>query len=136
MYLYRCRGCDEEIQAGKPRVRCQQCEDYDICANCVLLATAAGGHQADHRTVLHRASGVAASASPPRALGANGWGVLIEHDTFATLEPFDELMEVIFRCLDSERLGYLSPEAFSAFCDLVDIPSADNVCKSRAPLTV
>jgi hypothetical protein len=61
--FYYCHGCTETIPAQKARIRCQQCPDYDLCANCAVLGTVTRAHMSSHSTTLYRTSGF--SGPPP-----------------------------------------------------------------------
>ena len=57
MSLYRCDGCTEPIPPNKVRMHCQQCPDYDLCADCVVLGAVTGSHHGSRATTLDSLTG-------------------------------------------------------------------------------
>jgi hypothetical protein len=147
MSLYFCNGCTEPIPAQKARVQCQECRDYDLCANCAILGTITGVHLGSHRTTLHRTSGFASVPPPPPPLptrnpfpGPAGvssdqqgqstpsWKQFFNAQTWQHTDSFAQLTAAIFERLDTGRTGYMTPEAHSGLLDLLGIPLDENIC--------
>ncbi|KAF9468322.1 hypothetical protein BDZ94DRAFT_780312 [Collybia nuda] len=54
---FTCDSCNQPISPSSPRVRCQVCHDYDLCANCALGGRFNERHLASHPTQLYNPSG-------------------------------------------------------------------------------
>ncbi|KAJ7640902.1 hypothetical protein B0H17DRAFT_1105209 [Mycena rosella] len=54
---FSCDGCSRSISSKDPRIRCIDCPDYDLCANCAVGERFSGGHIAAHGTLVFRVSG-------------------------------------------------------------------------------
>jgi hypothetical protein len=151
MSLHFCNGCTEPIPAQKARVRCQECHNHDLCANCAILGTITGVHLSSHRTVLHRASGFANMPPPPparnpttnpaadppaaaapipnqqRAQATPSWSQLFDGRTWQPTDSFAQLAAAIFERA-AGGTGYMTPEAHSALLDLLGTPLHGNIC--------
>ena len=156
MSHYFCDGCTESIPAHKARIQCQECPNYDLCANCAILGTTTGAHLSSHRTVLHRASGFATVPPPPpppslparypstgpaRASSAvpgtapsqqrgQSWSQFFIPNTCQHTDSFAQVTAAIFARVDTGRTGYMTPEAWSALCDVLGTPLHENICMS------
>ncbi|KAK6540081.1 hypothetical protein TWF694_008911 [Orbilia ellipsospora] len=49
IFVYSCDNCGKELTVDQPRIRCHDCEDYDLCANCHLSGRWSGSHSFAHR---------------------------------------------------------------------------------------
>jgi hypothetical protein len=146
MSLYFCNGCTELIPAQKARVQCQECHNYDLCANCAILGTITGVHLSSHRTALHRTSGFASVPPPPPPPARNpttgpagvspdprgqptpSWSQFFNGQTWQHTDSFAQLTAAIFAQLDIGRTGYMTPEAHSGLLDLLGTPLHENIC--------
>ncbi|KAF9468320.1 hypothetical protein BDZ94DRAFT_779932 [Collybia nuda] len=74
-----CNFCDQIIAPSNPRVRCQVCQDYDLCANCALADRFNDQHIASHTVQLFKQSGY-----------FNGEGSILSRNTivFAQFLPY------------------------------------------------
>ncbi|KAJ7023496.1 hypothetical protein C8F04DRAFT_180102 [Mycena alexandri] len=52
-----CNACSQPIAATDPRIRCLECDEYDLCANCAISERFSGGHVASHSTSVFKMSG-------------------------------------------------------------------------------
>jgi hypothetical protein len=159
MASFSCDGCCEIIPPHKARIHCEECPDYDTCTNCYVLGIFTNSHTSSHRTVLKEKSGNVPTFSPPPpppprqnvpntapqqhtqmlprgniGLGVpdmQGWRLLF--DGSRPTQFMVDFFGVIFSCLDTARSGYLTPEQYSAFCDVQGYDLDANVCKSHLP---
>ncbi len=157
MSLYSCDGCAETIPAHKARIHCDQCLDYDVCANCYVVGKYTKGHTEAHSTQLEELSGVSPGApalparpsAPPgssisntqrtaqanseapysgrNAPGPAGWGPLFNGSHATPLGT--SFFSSIFSCLDTKSSGVLAPEQYSAFLDVLGYDLDGDVCK-------
>lgn len=63
---FNCDGCAEAIQHKNPRIHCELCADYDLCANCFVVGRTTKTHAAYHPTKLFKVS-VAPTVDAPQA---------------------------------------------------------------------
>jgi hypothetical protein len=150
MPLFTCDGCSEEIPDHKARLHCEVCVDYDTCANCYVIGRHTKSHTGTHNTTLKETSGSfspSTPALPPRPdsisrrsvapqstipVGTNGnWT-----DLFKGSQPtplFVEFLHLVFARIDTNRTGFLSPEQYSAFCDVQGYQLHEDVCERSFP---
>ncbi|KAJ7137535.1 hypothetical protein C8R43DRAFT_1202715 [Mycena crocata] len=62
---FSCDGCSKNIPPNNPRVRCVDCEDYDMCTNCAIGERFSGAHTVAHRTRIFKISGGGRQVSIP-----------------------------------------------------------------------
>ncbi|KAF9266082.1 hypothetical protein L218DRAFT_1075092 [Marasmius fiardii PR-910] len=54
---YSCDFCSQNIPADSPRIHCQICTDYDLCADCTLGERSSKGHSLEHAITIFKKSG-------------------------------------------------------------------------------
>lgn len=139
MSLYSCSGCSETIPPQKARLHCEYCANYDQCANCAILEVYrfTASHNPGHKTTLHRTSGYAPSPvnaeSPPHP---SAWGTMFDMKTLEPTASFIDLASALFDCIDSDRIGLVTPEAISHILDLVECPVVQNPWRKRLTAAV
>ncbi len=162
MSLYQCDGCQDAIPAQKARVHCQSCpgSSYDLCASCFITGVTSQNHVPGHSMVTYRTSGfghVARTPQPPPNLlplvqrqttqspthpdtrgsatqpGA-AWRPFFEAGTWTPTVDYVALVQNIFGHLDSSGAGYIPPEAYSSFLELLGVAGSQNTCKQRLSL--
>ncbi len=53
---FACDGCTKVIPDEDPRIQCELCRDYHLCANCFVVGRVSGSHAAYHPTQLFKSS--------------------------------------------------------------------------------
>lgn len=73
---FNCDSCGQPIAPSNPRIHCQICRDYDLCANCALGDRFNNQHLASHQVQLYKQSG-----------GANGEQAILSQNTITFAQP-------------------------------------------------
>ncbi|KAF9468321.1 hypothetical protein BDZ94DRAFT_1232380 [Collybia nuda] len=73
---FNCDSCNQPIAPSSPRIHCQICHDYDLCANCALGDRFNERHLASHPIQLYKQSG-----------GVNGGEPILSRNTITFAQP-------------------------------------------------
>ena len=63
----------------------------------------------------------------------SGWQLFFNPHNWSPAPSFIELISAIFAHLDTSCVGYLTPEAYSAYLDTAGYPTVENIWKNALP---